>query len=258
MNMTYKEFKDKYNGKYVDYDGYYGYQCWDLAQAYNTQVLNVPSWVLSGCGGVKNMLYPPKRADLDKYFDEVDTHAMQQGDICIWDCNEDGHIAIYDHYENGQCYYFSQNPNPCQVMIINLPNHHAFRLKKEEITPTVPRDEFKNQIEVLVDDLRVRACGSENGDILGKASIGFYNYYEVVDNGYKWYRITNDNRSQWIASKEGEWTKVYPAKEKPKVGDIIEIPGEYKIVDTKNDMACVFMDSKEVWIPFNSLKIKKK
>ena len=30
--MTYQEFKSKYDGKYVDYDGYYGYQCWDLAQ----------------------------------------------------------------------------------------------------------------------------------------------------------------------------------------------------------------------------------
>ena len=180
--MTYQEFKNKYNGKYVDFDGSYGCQCWDLAQFYNTEVLGVPSWVLSGCGGVKNMLYPPKRADLDKYFDEVDTHAMQQGDLCIWDCNDLGHIAIYDHYENGQCYYFSQNPNPCQVMIINLKNHHAFRLKKEEITPNVPRDEYNNQIEVLVDDLNVRASGSLQGTILGKAKKGFYNYYEVVKN----------------------------------------------------------------------------
>lgn len=25
--MTYKEFRDKYNGKWVDYDGAYGCQC---------------------------------------------------------------------------------------------------------------------------------------------------------------------------------------------------------------------------------------
>ena len=25
--MTYQEFKKKYNGKYVDFDGYYGSQC---------------------------------------------------------------------------------------------------------------------------------------------------------------------------------------------------------------------------------------
>ena len=35
--MTYQEFKDKYNGKYVDVDGYpsnWKYQCFDLVQKY--------------------------------------------------------------------------------------------------------------------------------------------------------------------------------------------------------------------------------
>ena len=32
LRMKYEEFKNKYNGKHIDYDGAYGYQCWDLAQ----------------------------------------------------------------------------------------------------------------------------------------------------------------------------------------------------------------------------------
>lgn len=126
--MTYDEFKNKYNGKYVDFDGSYGAQCWDLAQFYITEVLELPSSILSGCGLVSNMLYPPKRADLDKYFDEVPVNLMEQGDIVIWDY---GHIAIYDHYngDNDKCYFFSQNPNPCQVMAINTGGAYAFRKK---------------------------------------------------------------------------------------------------------------------------------
>lgn len=124
--MTYQEFVKKYDGKYTDFDGYYGAQCWDLAQRYITEVLNLPSSILSGCGLVSNMLYPPKRQELDKYFDEVPTNQMVQGDLCIW---EYGHVAIFDHWDGNNCWYFSQNPNPCQIMVINSNGLHAFRKK---------------------------------------------------------------------------------------------------------------------------------
>lgn len=126
MNKTYKEFVKKYNGKYTDYDGHYGCQCWDLAQRYNTEVLKVPASVLSGCGLVSNMLKEPKRSVLLKYFTEVKT--AQQGDIAIW---EHGHIAIVDHAN----YYFSQNPNAPKVMKITKGGVHFFRLKSQ-VKPT--------------------------------------------------------------------------------------------------------------------------
>lgn len=94
--MTYQEFKNKYNGKFVDYDGQYGAQCWDLGQKYLTECLGLPASVLGGCGLVSNMLYPPKRNELNKYFNEVPTNDMHPGDICIW---EYGHIAIFDNWD---------------------------------------------------------------------------------------------------------------------------------------------------------------
>lgn len=124
--MTYKEFVNKYNNKYTDFDGYYGAQCWDLAQRYFTEVLNLPSSILSGCGNVKNMLVKPKIDVLLQYFDEVPTNQMVQGDVCIWSSN---HIAIFDHYD-GSCWYFSQNPNPCKIMKVNMSGLHAFRKKQ--------------------------------------------------------------------------------------------------------------------------------
>ena len=130
--MTYQEFKNKYNGKWVDYDGQYGCQCWDLGEVYFTECLGLPASVLAGCGLVSNMLYPPKREELDKYFDEVKTTEMEAGDVCIW---EFGHICIYDSFDGENCWYFSQNPNPCQVMIINGGGLHAFRLKGSKPTP---------------------------------------------------------------------------------------------------------------------------
>ena len=124
--MTYQEFRNKNNGKYLDFDGSYGCQCWDLGQFYFRDVLNLPRSILDGCGLVSSMLYPPKRQVLDQYFDEVPMNKMQQGDVVIWNW---GHIAIYDHYENGECYYFSQNPGPCHIEKIKADGGYAFRKK---------------------------------------------------------------------------------------------------------------------------------
>lgn len=147
MNKTYKEFVKKYNGKYTDYDGCYGCQCWDLAQRYNTEVLKVPASVLSGCGLVSNMLKEPKRSVLLKYFTEVKT--AQQGDIAIW---EHGHIAIVDHAN----YYFSQNPNAPKVMKITKGGVHFFRLKSQ-VKPTPSNKyyaKYTGKSGSLVDALR--------------------------------------------------------------------------------------------------------
>lgn len=129
--MTYKDFKKKYNGKYTDYDGYYGFQCWDLGQRYFTEVLKLPASVLSGCGLVSNMLKGEKYKLMLKYFDVVKT--PKQGDVAIW---EYGHIAIFDSNKNK---FFSQNPNPCKVIQINRGGVHYFRLKAKESPKPKPK-----------------------------------------------------------------------------------------------------------------------
>lgn len=92
------------------------------------EVLNLPTSILSGCGNVKNMLVKPKIDILLQYFDEVDVHDMHQGDLCIWG-GSSNHIAIFDHWDGVRCWYFSQNPNKCQVMAINMSGLRAFRKK---------------------------------------------------------------------------------------------------------------------------------
>ena len=54
---------------------------------------------------------------------------MYPGDVCIW---EKGHIAMFDHWDGANCWYFSQNPNPSQVMTINMGKMYAFRKKAEK------------------------------------------------------------------------------------------------------------------------------
>ena len=224
--MDYNSFKMKYLERFIDYDGSYGCQCWDLIQYYNTEVLNVPDSVFSGCGWVGNMvLWEWKYNELLEYFDEIPTTEMKQGDVSIWaDPNNEQncHVAIFDHYnhDDNNCYYFSQNPNPCRIIPINMKGHHAFRRKQEippapepspVITPNVPKDEYKNQIEVIVEKLRVRINPRLDSEIIGYANIGLYNYLETTESdGFTWFKISDSN---WIASSD-EWTIVYPAKKK--------------------------------------------
>lgn len=248
--MTYLEFRDKYNGRYLDYDGGYPpgnpYQCWDLGQYYFTEVLGVPDSVLSGCGLVSNMLYPPKRAELDEYFYEVDAYHMCQGDVAIW---EAGHIAVLDSFD-GNNWWFSQNPGPCMIKTIdNLGAYHVFRRKQPtpptptEVTPNVERNPYQDQLEVITDGLRVRATPSVDGAIVGLASKGegdkkYYNYYEKYTNTkdqYDWYRIADN---QWLAHRN-DWVVLYPKQEptEPPTIPPTEPPKDYvklEVLDRKD------------------------
>ena len=143
--MTYKEFVKKYNGKYTDFDGAYGYQCWDLAQRYITEYLKLPAGILNVCGLFSNMIKEPKKTILLKYFNEVKT--PKQGDIAIWSY---GHIAIFDHAKN---YYFSQNPNPCKVIQITRSGVYYFR-KKENKPKVVYYPKYTGKSVSIVDALK--------------------------------------------------------------------------------------------------------
>lgn len=102
-------------------------------------------------------------------------------------------------------------------------------IDESRITPNVERDEYKDQLEVLVDDLRVRTTPGLNGEIIGKATKGFYNYYEFANvDSYHWYRIADN---QWIAHRN-DWVILYPAKPKEEYVQL-------KVLDKKDGYALV-------------------
>ena len=135
--MNYNDFKHKYNGKVLDYDGAYGGQCWDLAQFYFTECLKLPASILGGCGLVSNMLNEPKISLLLKYFDEIPTNNMIAGDVVIW---SKGHIAIFDSWDGKNCYYLTQNPGATKIGTCNLGGTmRAFRLKGSKPVQSVTK-----------------------------------------------------------------------------------------------------------------------
>ena len=136
--MTYNEFKKKYNGKYVDHDGQHGAQCWDLAQKYFIECLNLPENILGGCEYISNMLKEPKLSLMKQYFDIIPLDQKEPGDVEIFDW---GHIAIMDHWDasQGVNYYFTQNTgsasNPVGPAYVGALYDNescvAFRIKKK-------------------------------------------------------------------------------------------------------------------------------
>jgi hypothetical protein len=80
--MNYKQFVDKYNGRYLDYDKAYGYQCVDVMRAYVKEVYGLNPYVaIPTTGYAKNIFNNFKT---NKYFKKIlntPNGMPKQGDI---------------------------------------------------------------------------------------------------------------------------------------------------------------------------------
>lgn len=75
--MTFKEFYEKYNGMYLDFDGYYGPQCVDLVQYWNRE--------LGGqrfSGNANHVIEQPGRTY--QVITNGPTNKPSEGDIVVW------------------------------------------------------------------------------------------------------------------------------------------------------------------------------
>ncbi len=100
----------------------------------------------------------------------------------------------------------------------------------KEIGNPVARDESVDQIEILVDNLRVRTTTAIADDnIAGYIKKGIYNVLEIgADNNYIWYKVDNN---LWIAYS-ASWANVFPKKETEQNGD----DGNEEIPDIDDDL----------------------
>ena len=91
--MTVRGFFDKYNGKGIDYDNWYGFQCMDLYHQFDKE-----------CIGSKNYPAPAAKDVWNKYdsnfytrISNTPTNIPQEGDVIIWGTiiGPYGHIAVF-------------------------------------------------------------------------------------------------------------------------------------------------------------------
>jgi len=104
--MTYTQFKNKWLGKGIDYDGSFGNQCVDVYRMYCKEVLKIPQ--SPPVKGAKNIW----DTYLKEHFTRVTntpTGVPEQGDIMIWDVGTYGHVGIVDSATQTKFVTFEQN-----------------------------------------------------------------------------------------------------------------------------------------------------
>ena len=120
--MNLDEFIFKYEGKNVDYDGAYGFQCVDLFRQYVKEVLDVPEHTGTVNGAKDLFLNFDKMPKMKKYFDKV--YPPKPGDIVVFNRTEKnpyGHVAIVVHATNKAVVTFEQDGyRPMKGCYINV------------------------------------------------------------------------------------------------------------------------------------------
>lgn len=82
--LSLQQFIDKYNGLSVDYDGYYGYQCVDLFNFYNAEVVGAPQLGTPMTNGARD-LFEVDSAARRAYYDVLSASAsLQPGDVLVY------------------------------------------------------------------------------------------------------------------------------------------------------------------------------
>lgn len=94
--MTASDFFTKYNGRGIDFDRYYGFQCMDLYQQYNKEVVGGPRIASPTAEKVwTSNLYPK---EFYTKIANTPSGVPQKGDVIIWNKYANGgpgHIAVY-------------------------------------------------------------------------------------------------------------------------------------------------------------------
>ena len=144
--MTFDEFKVKYTGKGIDFDGYYGFQCMDLAHQYAVEVVGKDFGAAPAAKDVWNQTIN----GYDK-IPNTPTGVPTKGDILIWGTaiGAYGHIAVFDSGDANQFTSFDQN----------WPLNSLCHLQSHNYTGILgwfhPQKDVNSNYEVLYNECRI-------------------------------------------------------------------------------------------------------
>lgn len=179
-------------------------------------------------------LWVGKHIKQGERFYEEGTKGMATGNHVHFECGR-GKFEGTGWHQNSAGYWGINNAKkPEECLWLDETYHvldsfgYGWKYIPKTIGSPVGKDENQDQVEVLVDNLRLRS--QPNGDILGYIKKGIYNYSDtVLAEGYWWYKIPEG----WIAtSTEEGWTIVTPKKEivvEPIVPEVDEPAEDNKI-----------------------------
>ena len=197
-----QNFINKYNGKRIDVDNQFGYQCWDLSQIYAQEVWGVDYYLSCRItGGVKDIYNDFERVmdtnDFTRYPNLRDT-VPNVGDFVIWGYGQYGHIAIVLEADVNTFTVLEQNAgqgdgdglNGDEVKITKYQNYMGvlgFITPKENIQPSqpIPTPTMNNQPKLSLPTKEVwdkveRATGAEHKKYISDA-VNDLNFFLLVN-----------------------------------------------------------------------------
>jgi len=164
--MTLDELITKYNGKGIDFDNYYGFQCMDLYRQYVKECLGLPQ--SPAVAGAKNVWDTYLKDKYDR-FDNSPTAVPIKGDIIIWGegAGTYGHIAICTDANINDLKSFDQNwpvGSLCHIQPHNYTNILGWLRAKPVVNPEPPQTPVKIDLGEPYGILEVQAIKSMLSD----------------------------------------------------------------------------------------------
>lgn len=125
--MTFNEFINKYNGKYLDYDKAFGFQCTDVMRAYVKEVFGWNPYVAIPTTGNAKDIFNKFPDGGNSYFQKIKntpTGIPKVGDIIFWTTYPllygwAGHVAVVESADMYTIISFDQNyptGQPCHFV----------------------------------------------------------------------------------------------------------------------------------------------
>jgi hypothetical protein len=154
--MNYQEFKNKWLGKGIDYDGAYGFQCFDVINQYILELTGQRPYIrLNWADEIfkrPNDIIPDNVNYTKIANNETPDNFPQQGDIIVWDKakwnGNGGHTAIVDNADSNRGLVLQQdgfkNWQGCQMVEWNFWSYTPLGwLRLNTNQPQPPQEPFK-------------------------------------------------------------------------------------------------------------------
>lgn len=157
--MTLDQFIDKWDGKFADFDGAYGAQCFDLFRFYVKEVWGLPQFPATGTQGAK-VIFDQVDETVYKKIPNTPDGVPEKGDVLIYDGRAGGgygHVVVVISADINNIVVFEQNRptnSPCHI---GNANYSACRGWFRPINGNIEEEPINSEMDIrlkLLDDYR--------------------------------------------------------------------------------------------------------
>lgn len=125
------------------------------------------------------------------------------------------YYGLLKNSNSSWCFVYEKSLKPDEAFYIDSSFNNListksnnFKVINQSVINPNERNELVDQLEIIIDNLRIRETPSINGKILGIIPLGIYDYLDIQKNdGYTWYFL-----GIGYVAFDDNWMKLYPKK----------------------------------------------